>query len=187
MHSTTTETLIKLVAKFPTVGPRTATRFVFYLTKKPQAEINELIQGIKDLQEKTKTCSWCFKSFEGENELCTVCSDPRRDKTTLCIVEKEIDLEQIEKTHSYKGLYYIMDDIEQKMPALINRIQSDGIKEIIIALNSTPKGQNDILWLLRKLEPCKIKNTQLGRGLPMGSELEYADEETLSSAFKNRS
>ncbi len=186
MHSPTTEKLIKLFSKFPTIGPRTAARFVFYLTKIPASEKNELIQGIKDLQEKTKICSWCFKAFEGENELCAICSDPRRDKATLCIVEKEIDLEQIEKTHSFNGLYFILDNLEQKTPVLINRIQSNGIKEIILAINPTPKGQHDILKLLRQLKPLKIKTTQLGRGLPMGSELEYADEETLSSALEGR-
>lgn len=198
MYSPTIQKLIKLFAKFPTVGPKAAARFVFYLTSQPEEEINELVGAIKELQESIKICSLCGKSFQDEGELCKICTDLRRDKTILCIVEKEIDLEAMEKTHSFKGLYFILGKstlklagedktiLEEKVETLTQRIQKNGIVEIILALNPTTEGQNTALWLKRQLTSCNIKTTQLGRGLPIGGELEYADEETLSSALSNR-
>ncbi len=198
MYSESVEKLIKLFSKFPTVGPRTATRFVFYLINQPKENTAELLKSIEELKKKTKVCSLCSKSFEGKEETCLICADPRRDKTMLMIVEKEVDLEAIEKTNQFKGLYYILGstlsrlseknkkDLEDKVNKLIERIKKDSITEIILALNPTVESQNTALWLCRKLEPIGIKVSQLGRGLPIGAELEYADEQTLSSALDNR-
>jgi len=198
MHSETIEKLIKLFSRFPTVGPRTAARFVFYLIKRPTEEIEELVKTIGELKSKIKICSFCFKPFEGESGLCSICSDSRRDKAIICIVEKEVDLDALEQTNQFNGLYFVLDstvsfkkDVEKKalqgrLDKLIERIKKDKIKEVILALNPTVEGQNTILWLRRQLEPYKVKLTQLGQGLPMGGELEYADEETLSSAIDNR-
>ena len=152
------------------------------------------------MKEKIKLCPLCFKSFEGEKELCSICQDSRRDKSTVCLVEKEVDLETIEKTGKFKGLYFILGgamagfekdkqkkEIEKRIGELISRIEKDKtIKEIILALNPTTEGQSTLLWLQRKLKPLEIKITQLGRGLPVGGELEYADEETLLSALEGR-
>ena len=198
MYSQSTEKLIKLFCKFPTIGPRVAARFVFYLINTEKENIDELIQAITELKNKTKICPSCFKSFESENEFCLICSNGGRDKSILCIIEKEMDLETIEKTNKYKGTYFILggiitgakennkEQIEQKIDKLVEKIKSNGIKEIILALNPTTEGQNTALFVKRKLEPLGIKITQLGRGLPIGGELEYADDETLSSAFENR-
>ncbi|MBZ9572793.1 recombination mediator RecR [Patescibacteria group bacterium] len=192
--------LIDLFSKFPTVGPRTAARFVFYLIRIPKEKIEELTKAIEELKSKIKLCPLCGNSFEGEEEFCPICSDGRRDKTLVCIVEKEVDLEAIEKTKKFKGVYFILggtisgferkkakEKIEERVEKLINRIKEEQkIKEIILALNPTTEAQQTILWLQRKLKGLKIKITQLGRGLPKGGELEYADEETLSSAFEAR-
>ena len=198
MYSPATEKLIKLFCKFPTIGPRVATRFVFYLINTQNENIDELIQAITELKNKTKICASCFNSFEGENELCLICSNNGRDKSILCVVEKEMDLETIEKTNKYKGTYFILggvitgakennkEQIEQKTEKLVEKIKNNGIKEVILALNPTTEGQNTSLFMRRKLEPLGLKVTQLGRGLPVGGELEYADDETLSSAFENR-
>ena len=213
MYSPTIQRLIELFSKFPTVGPRTAARFVFYLIGQPREKINDLIKSIEQLKNKAKRCSLCFNSFESEQEeqkLCPICADPRRDKTIVCIVEKEIDLEAIEKTTKFKGLYFILGStisgfgkeeqkkrVEQRLNKLIERIKAKPaseetitdkakIKEIILALNPTTEGQITLLWLKRKLSSLGIKITQLGRGLPVGGELEYADEETLSSALESR-
>jgi len=200
MYSPTIQKLIELFSKFPTVGPRTAARFVFYLIKAPKEEVDKLLKTIEELKKKIKICPLCFKSFEGEGEICQICADPRRDKTTLCIVEKEVDLEAIEKTGKFKGLYFILGGtisglekeeekrkIEERVEKLKERVEKDKeIKEIILALNPTTEGQSTTLWLERKLKPLNIKITQLGRGLPVGGELEYADEETLSSALESR-
>lgn len=179
--------LTELFSKLPTVGPRTASRFVFYLLKKPK-QAEELIKAIKELKEKVKICPSCYNSFQSEKELCAICSDGKRDKSLLFIVEKEIDLESIEKTKKYQGLYFIFgkENLEEKTEELKKRIKENNVKEVILGLNPTPEGQNTILFLKRKLQFAGVKISQLGLGIPLGGELEYADEETLSSAFLNR-
>jgi len=231
MYPPTIQNLIKKFSKFPTIGPRTAARFVFYLIKLSGEEINELIKLILELKEKVKLCEFCFNPFSPPtnfaldaksikttesntklvggkpletNQLCQICSDPGRDKTLLCVVEKESDLQSLEKTKKYKGFYFILGgtvsalkkkDIEKlRIKELEERIKNPekfGIKganfqEIILALNPTTEGEATALYLERMLKPLGKKITRLGRGLPIGGELEYADEETLSSALEGR-
>jgi len=188
--------LIDLFSKFPTVGPRTAGRFVFYLLKLPKEEIENLISSITNLKEKVKLCKLCFYPFENEGELCEICRNPNRDKSLLCVVEKEPDLLTIEKIKKYIGLYFILGgtvsalkkaDIKNlKTKQLLERAKNPEIKEIIIATNSTTEGEATALYLERLLKPLNKKITRLGRGLPVGAELEYADEETISSALESR-
>jgi recombination protein RecR len=211
MYSPSIEKLIKIFSKFPTVGPRTAARFVFYLLKIPPEEIEKLLTSIKELREKIRICSLCFKPFEDgskEEAVCSICSDRKRDGSLICIVEKEIDLEAIEKTKQYKGLYFILGGLfsgltkeenkkklEKRVNQLIERLKSrdSDVEEVILALNPTPEGEQTIFWLKRKLKNIinpktqkPIRITQLGKGLPAGGELEYADEDTLLSAFQGR-
>ncbi|KPJ72981.1 hypothetical protein AMJ48_02770 [Parcubacteria bacterium DG_74_1] len=197
MYSPTIQKLIDLFSKFPTIGPRTAARFVFYLMHKPKEEIEELIISVSDLKKNIKICPLCLNPYEGEAELCSICSDSRRDRSLLCIVGNETDLTAIEKTKKYQGLYFILGgtvsrlkkaDIEKlKIKELEKRIKSgQEIKEIILALNPTAEGEATTLYLERLLRPLNKKITRLGRGLPLGGELEYADEETLSSALESR-
>jgi len=200
MYSKSIQKLIEHFSKFPTVGRRTAERFVFYLMKTSKPEARELIESIAELKNKVKTCASCFKSFEGEQKLCPICSDARRDKKVICVVEKEVDLESIEKTRKFKGTYLILgetflsaekeknkEEIEKRIEKLIERIKGEPVlNEIILAVNPTPAGNNTCLWIQRKLKPLNIKTTHLGCGLPVGGELEYADGETISSAFESR-
>jgi recombination protein RecR len=196
MYPKTIQKLIELFSKFPTVGQRTATRFVFYLIKRDKKEIEELSRAILDLKEKVKFCKNCFKPFEGEGEVCEICSDKTRDRSLLCIVEKETDLEAIEKTKKYKGLYFVLggpvsaikkEELKKlRIKELEERVKDKKIKEIIIATSLTTEGEALALFLERKLKNSVKKITRLGRGLPTGGELEYADEETLSSALESR-
>jgi len=212
MLSPSVEKLIKIFAKFPTVGPKTASRFAFYLMEDSKEEVENLIQAIEDLKKKIKVCPWCFRAFEpfdsaqDKNNVCEICENPKREKTQVCIVEKEIDLETIEKTGAYKGLYFILGGVlpilkkenaekvlNERLNALIERIQGKAAfaeatapKELILALNPTLEGQNTVLWLKRRLEPLGVKITQLAKGMPQGGELEYADEETIASALQGR-
>jgi len=199
MYSPLIQKLIELFSKFPTVGPRTATRFVFYLVHLPEKEIKQLIEGILKLKQKISLCSFCFKTFEktDENEsLCEICQDKTRDKSVLCIVEKEIDLQAIENTKKYNGRYFILGGLISKLKKesieklrineLIERAKNPEIKEIIIALNPTPEGEATTLYLERKLKNLNKKITKLARGLPTGGELEYADPDTLTSALEGR-
>jgi len=195
--------LIDQFSKFPTVGPRTAARFVFYLLRAPKEEISALIELISNLDKEIKLCSFCFKPFEGKGNLCEICYNSNRDRTKLCVIEKEIDLDTIEKTKKYKGLYFILGgtvSLLKKEPKkiriseLIERIKDPAvyhlfdakIEEIIIATNPTAEGEATALFLERKLKPLNKNVTKLGRGLPTGGELEYADEETLGEALERR-
>ena len=196
-YPSTIQKLIKLFAKFPTVGPRTAARFVFYLLKTKKEDVDELNLSIAALKKNIKTCSSCFNTFEGTGPLCSICSDAGRNKSLLCIVEKETDLATIEKTKNYKGLYFIFGgvastfrkkDIKKlKGKELRKRTEEDSkIKEIIIATSPNAEGEATALYVERLLKPLNKKITRLGRGLPVGGELEYADEETLKEAFLGR-
>jgi len=216
VYSPTIQKLINLFSKFPTVGPRTAARFVFYLMQKPKEEIQELINSISDLKKNVKICPLCFNPYEGEEsklssspfvktreaegKFCEICSHPSRDKSLLCVVANETDLQALEKTKKYQGLYFILGgtvsrlkkaDIEKlRIKELQVRIKNyPEIKEIILAFNLTPDGEATTLYLERlakRFPAFKGRVTRLGRGLPIGGELEYAGEETLSSALESR-
>ncbi len=197
--------LIEIFSKFPTVGSRTATRFAFYISKLDKKETRELLEAIAQVKNKIKSCLFCFNDFESDNSesLCEICSNPSRDKGILCLVEKENDLESIEATKRYKGVYFVLGgtlsplrkDSLGKIRAkeLIDRLknpQKYGIKnsftEVIIATNFTSQGEVTALYLERAIKKLNIKTTRLARGLPTGSELEYIDEETISSALEGR-
>lgn len=209
MYSKSIQKMIDLFSKFPTVGPRTAGRFVFYLLQEQPEKIQELIQSIQELKNNVKVCLSCFNSFESDNDLCNICGNKTRDKSLLCIVANEIDLKTIEKTNKYKGFYFVLggtfsalkkSDIEKlrtkELVEKISKLDSSAsaselknnpeINEIILALNPTTEGESTILYLERLLRPFGKKISRLGRGLPLGAELEYADDETLSAAFENR-
>ncbi|MBM3257625.1 MAG: recombination protein RecR [Candidatus Nealsonbacteria bacterium] len=196
MYSRSIQKLIELFSKFPTVGPRTASRFIFYLLGLKKEEIDDLTNSINQLKENVKLCKFCHKSFEKEGEFCEICSNQNRDKSLLCIVEKETDLIPIEKTKKYQGRYFILggtistfkkDEIKKiRMHELLETVKDNKIKEIIIALNPTSEGEATALYLERNLKPLNKKTSRLGRGLPVGAELEYADEETLGAAFEGR-
>jgi len=209
MFSSVIEKLIKIFSKFPTIGPRTASRFVFYLIKMPKEEFDDFIETLKTLKSSIKLCLFCFNPFENSenNNLCPICRNPSRDKTMLCIVEKENDLISIEKTKKYQGLYFILggtvsrfkkEDMEKiRINQLLKRIENPEefgldktrFEEIIIATNPTVEGEATALFLERKLSKLRkqgLKITRLGKGLPVGGELEYADEETLKNAFEGR-
>ncbi len=202
MYSPKIKKLISLFSKFPSVGPKTAARFVFYLLELPDEKITEILEAIKDLKKTEKICPLCFKYFEPDNsngELCQICSNRGRDRSIICVVEKQIDLEAIENPKIYKGLYFILGGtissfskkektiIEERAKKLIARIKNGKeIKEVILALNPTPEGRRTAIWLKGKLKNLGIKITQLGTGLPIGGEVEYADEETLKNSFEGR-
>ena len=204
MYPDSVQKLIDQFSKFPTIGQRTAARFVFYLMKKPEGEIKNLIQSILNLREAVMLCPSCFNSFEaqenskkGEKEFCPICSNPARDKRLLCLVANEIDLAAIEKTKKYRGLFFVLgglistlkqdEDENLRIKGLEEKIKnSPEIKEIILALNPTTEGESSTLYLERLLGRFGKKISRLGRGLPFGGELEYADEETLEAALEGR-
>jgi recombination protein RecR len=196
MYPLSIQKLIDKFSEFPTIGPRTAARFVFYLLKISKEDTQELANSILQLKEKVKLCSFCFNPFEEDGDLCEICKNPKRDKSTICLVEKEPDLQAIEKIGQYKGRYFVLggnvsklksSDIKKlRIQEFIERVKLPEIEEIILATNSTPEGENTALYLERQLTEVKKKITRLARGIPVGGELEYADPETLKSALEGR-
>ena len=202
MYPPVIEKLIRHFSKFPSIGPRTATRFAFYCLNANSSEISELINTLKELKKSVKLCNICFRSVSSEKALCSVCSDKKRSHNTICAVEKETDLLSVEKTNNYEGIYFILggtvsplkkeDFRGVRVAELEERIKDykkfglPKIEEIIIATNQNTEGEATAIYLERILKNLDVKITRLGRGLSTGSELEYADEETLSFALKGR-
>ncbi len=191
--------LQELFGRFPTIGARTAGRFVFYLINQPKEVTDELILALQELKNNIKLCEFCFNPFEAEGKLCSICKDNLRNAQLLCIIEKEADLLSIENTKKYKGLYFILggtltlrkpDGNHLRIKELQGRIKKSNFSEIIIALNPTIEGRSTSVLIQRKLKELpqfnSLKITHLAKGLPIGGELEYADEETLESALEGR-
>lgn len=189
------EKLIQSFATLPGIGRKAAERFVFYLLKQPSEEINEFSQNLHQLTISQFTCPQCFNFSEQEGN-CIICNSSARDKTTICVVEEIHDLTVFENTNEYKGLYHVLmgkiDPIEgmtaDKLTVnkLVERVKNNNVQEIILALNPDIQGEATILHLKKLFQDMPVKVTLLARGLPMGSDIEYADEVTLSNALKGR-
>jgi len=188
------QNLINEFNKLPGIGEKTSQRFVFYLLKQPKEELARLASSIEKLKDKIFLCGNCFNI--DQKSPCSICTDKKRNQKAVCVVAQATDIRTIEKTQEYNGLYHVLEGtINQvegigpeklRIKELISRIKKDGVEEIILALNSDIEGETTILYLKKLLAPYKIKITRLARGLPLGSELEYADEITLTDALRGR-
>lgn len=187
--------LIAQLRKLPGLGPKTAVRLAFYLVKDPQADPAALGKSLVGLRAGLKTCSLCLNA--ADNDPCDICASASRRKDLLCVVEGPLDLLVIEKSGSFKGLYYLLggrispsEGIKPEdlfFDKLLDRLKKDkSIKEVILATNPTIEGDATAIYLLRLLKPLSVKVTRLARGLPSGGDLEYTDEITLSQAFERR-
>lgn len=187
------EKLIKIFSQLPSVGPKTAERYVFFLLNHSQKELLGLSENIKDLKDNIKNCSRC-RTFT-EKDPCLICEDKNRNNQTICLVENTQDLWAIEETRQFTGKYFVLgrliDPISNINPEdlpikqFLDLIKKENIKEIIIALNFTLEGEGTTLYL-KKYFSDTIKITRLAKGLPLGSDLEYADSLTLKNALKYR-
>jgi recombination protein RecR len=201
------EKLKSIFSKFPTVGQRTASRFVFYLIKQSKENIDELCNTLQQLKSEIKFCNFCFNPHGNSGSLCQICQNPTRNKNLLCLVEKEADLISIENTKRFNGIYFVLakdfvslrtgvenlrlEELKQRiLEPLKFGIQNTNFSEIILATNPTPEGRTASILTEKFLKEvpqfANIKITHLAKGLPVGGELEYADEETLESAFEGR-
>ncbi len=188
------EQLIHDLASLPGFGFKSAERLAYYLLKQPPEVVANLIQSLKAAREQVITCSLCHRF--SENSPCTICQDARRDKTIICVVAESHNIPIIEKTHVFTGKYHVLGGIlsalegvtpdKIKIKELITRLKNDGIKEVILALNPDLDGETTSLYLAKLIKPLGIKVTRLARGLPVGADLEYADEITLESAIAER-
>ncbi len=180
--------------KLPTVGPKTAERFVFYLLQQNPEELQKFAQAIAELKEKIIICQNCFAVTDSHP--CEICRDQKRDSSLLCVVENTRDMLAMEKIKEYNGYYLVLGGVinslegvrpdNLRIKELINKAKTGKIKEIILAFNSNFEGEATSLYITKELKTYKIKITRLAKGLPMGSDLEYADDITLANAFKNR-
>lgn len=196
MYTPSINNLIKALKKLPSVGERTAERYVFHWLKSGKKEVTELMLALKELIEKVKSCEVCWDF--SETSPCKICSDKKRDHTTICVVAEPQDLMVIEQTGIYHGVYHVLRELVdigdeeslQKIKAkeLFERLKKSEIKEVILALNPDLPGETTMLYLEKELKILnpKLKVTRLARGLPLGADLRYADEITLQSAIKNR-
>ena len=190
------QNLIEEFSRLPGIGPKTAERLVFYLLKNSQEQLNQFSERIKILRAQITICQNC-QNYSLKSP-CEICSDPSRQKDIICIVSRPVDVVAIEKTGEYKGLYHILGGVinpidgispeNLKIKQLESRLNSSNgqIKEIIIATNSDMEGETTALYLAKLFKPLNINITRLGRGLPVGADVEYADEVTLAYALKGR-
>lgn len=187
------QNLIDEFAKLPSVGPRQAARFVFYLLTQPKEEIDKFAKKLFVLN-KINYCEFCNRAIEND-KLCAICKDKNRDRATICVVEKDTDIESLEKTKRYEGIYYVIGNDDEKkqlarLKKLIDKIKKTDkkIKEIIIATDATTEGETLALYADKMLKnlPAVGRVTRLGRGLSTGSELEYMDDDTLTNALLGR-
>ena len=186
--------LIEHFQKFPSVGPKSAQRMAFYLLRMPKSEVEKFAQSMLDAKENTKTCEICFNL--SSTSPCEICTSPQRDKSTICVVAETKDLIAIEKTNEYKGLYHVLqglispmdgigaDDIRIK--ELLNRLTDENVKEFILALSPSVEGEATSLYLNKLIKPFGIKISRIAFGLPVGADLEYADEITIAKAIEGR-
>lgn len=188
------KSLVEQFSQLPGIGTKTAERFVFYLLKKNPEELKRFAEIINQLKASIQTCSVC-QNF-AETNPCFICQDHNRDQNTICVVAEPTDLAAIEKTGDYRGLYHVLNGVlnpiegitpdRLKIEELIKRIKEKKPKEIILALNPDIEGEATSLYLNKLLKALDVKVTRLAKGLPLGSDLEYADQATLSSALANR-
>jgi recombination protein RecR len=195
------EKLINEFSKLPGIGAKTANRLTFYLLKKPELDIQFLSEAVANIKKGVVFCSICHNM--SETDPCSVCSDPARDKTLICVVEEPLDAQALDATGQYKGLFHVLGGVlspldgigaeQLNIDSLMKRLQnsraansSADIKEVILATNPSLEGETTAMHILNLIKPLGIKVTHLARGLPIGGDLEYADEITISKALEGR-
>jgi len=186
--------LVEKIGRLPGIGPKTAQRLAFHLLKTPRAEAEALAKAILKVKDSVRFCRVCNNLSDGE--MCAVCADPGRERSVICVVEEPKDVVAIEKTGSFRGLYHVLlgslspldgigpDDL--KIGELIERVRKERPKEVIIATDFNTEGEATALYLARELKGSGAKVTRMAYGIPVGSNIEYADQATLSKAFEGR-
>ncbi len=186
--------LIEAFNQLPGIGPKTASRLTFFLLRADAEVAQQLAAALTDLKEQVRLCKRCFNITV--DELCPICTNPSRDQSVICVVEEPLDLLAIERTGIYRGLYHVLhghiaplDGIyreQLKIDALIQRVRTEPITEVILATNPNTEGEATAYLILKDLVPMGVRTTRLARGLPTGGDLEWADSDTLGSALEGR-
>ena len=196
--STTPAPVLKLIdelGRLPGIGPKTASRLAFYILRSAPEQANALAEALTELHEKVVFCSRCFNITEVNP--CLICANETRDQTLICVVEAPLDVLAIERTGDFLGVYHVLHGAiapvegigpeDLRIAELLDRIKKEGTRELIVATNPNMEGEATAMYILRQLDGASISVTRLARGLPVGGDLEYADEVTLSRALSGRS
>ena len=188
------ERLISELSRLPGVGPKTAQRLAFHMLRADRQRAESLAQAIADLKARITYCERCYNIAEGA--LCTICTSTRRDSTVLCVVEEPLDVLAVERTSEFSGLYFVLHGVispidgigpdQIHVPQLLDRVRGDGVAEVIIATDADIEGEATAVYLQRALIPLGVSVTRPAHGLPVGGDLEYADELTLARAIAGR-
>lgn len=193
-YSPSIEKLIESFEKLPSIGHKTAVRLAFHILNSDQENINQFISSIVEAKKNLKYCSKCYNITD--TDPCSICSNPKRDESIICVVEDVKDVIAMERTHEFKGVYHVLhgsispmngigpDDI--KIKELLARLQDGIVKEIILATNPRVEGEATAMYLSKLIKPLGIKVTRIARGIPVGGDLEYTDEVTLTQALEGR-
>ncbi|HLM78791.1 MAG TPA: recombination mediator RecR [Rubrobacteraceae bacterium] len=188
------ERLITELSKLPSIGPKSAQRIAFHVVRGRPDDARALADALREVKERIKPCRRCFNLTEAEE--CDICADARRDQSVICVVEDPYDIGSIERTGEYRGLYHVLggalsplDGIEPedlRIAELVERVGKEGTKEIVVATNPNTTGEATALFIAQELKDTPVQVTALASGLPVGGDLEYADEVTLGRAFAGR-
>ena len=188
--------LIEAFSRLPGIGPKTASRLTFYLLRAPENLSSDLADALSSLKSGTGLCQRCFNITESERQECAICTNQERDQAVLCVVEEPLDVLALERTDGFHGRYHVLqgalspiDGIgpeDLKIRELIGRLETEDIREVILATNPSLEGDATAMYLRQQLLPLDIRITRLARGLPMGGDLEYADQNTLLRALAGR-
>ena len=185
---------IEELSKLPGIGKKTAQRLALHILKSQPETVASLVKSIEELKTKLRFCSKCFNL--SEEELCDICKSQKRDKQIICVVEEASDVIAIERTHEFNGLYHVLGGVlsplsdigpdSLKIQDLLKRLETEEIKEIILALNPDTEGETTALYLAKLLKPLNMRVSRIARGLPIGGDLEFADEATIGRAVLGR-
>ncbi|HEU5301803.1 MAG TPA: recombination mediator RecR [Acidimicrobiia bacterium] len=194
MYEGAVQTLIDELGRLPGVGPKSAQRIAYYLLKSAPEDANRLARAISDAKAKITWCRRCFNIAEGE--LCSFCRDDRRDPKLCCVVEEPRDIVAVERTHEFGGRYHVLQGAispiegigpeQLRVKELVRRVGEEGVEEVILATNPNIEGEATAMYLARLLKPLGLRVTRIASGLPVGGDLEYADEVTLGRALEGR-
>jgi recombination protein RecR len=186
--------LIQECKRLPGIGQKSAQRIAFHLLRAPREDAANLAQAVLDIKDKLGICDLCNNISDGE--LCLYCRDPHREHSQICVVEEPHNILPIETTHSFRGLYHVLHGTlsplrgigpeQLRIKSLVDRLQSNNVQEIILATNPTVEGEATAVYLSRLLKPLGPRVTRIGMGIPVGSDLEFADEVTMSRSLENR-
>jgi recombination protein RecR len=189
------ENLINHLHQFPGIGRKTAQRLAIYILKAPEDETRGLSSALLKVLEDIRFCKNCFHITESDE--CTICTNPRRDKSTICVVEDVVDIFAIEKSHEYGGVYHVLGGVisplsgvspeDLKIPELIKRTESDEVKEVLLALNPSTEGEATMIYLSKLLHRTGKRITRIASGIPIGAHLEFVDDATIGRAILSRS